>query len=252
MSVDGYGVNKATGHLGLNQTKDIVPASIAGQAAALAAGRAAEITGPSVTVITTIDGTQVLLPRNRVGPSNKAHQVSDDELLAMDITPDRFPVCEVPRCKGEGRYQIRSGSGRPLSVNAAGQLVSGDIPAVSRERMSPNDTARARAGVAMTELASIGIGDGTVAPARQAAKSHVDVCQIHQSLPPAPTAAAPVRFVSGPYKGYRIASRRAAAVDARTHEHPVTVPVKDASGAEVWYVRGDDGVKGYAGKLEEI
>lgn len=190
---------------------------------------------PPVT-ITTIDGVPTVIARPALsGEAGVGQLMTDEDLRALGEEPLRFPVCEFPGCKGEGRHQIVSGAGKPLSINHKGQLVFGDAPSVDAHEMSANDGARARAGLA-----------GVVGPSgqmgQQVPKFHVDVCQIHQTLPNAPRKPKQ-RYQSGPYTSYITARQRAAKVGLRTRVEPAVFPLKQKNGAELWFVRGDDGVR---------
>jgi hypothetical protein len=231
-----------------NQSSELIAANAvakANQAAAERMAKSLDLAGPAVTVH-TIDGVQTVVPRGPLGDARGiGTQVSDDELAAMDLDPEVFPACEFPRCKGEGRYRIQSATGRPLSINRDGQLVSGERRPVVHQRMSRHDRARARAGL----QGVIGPGAG-MAPAQLAEKTVVNVCLVHQNLPHAPIKSS-LRFITGPYAGMVSASRRADDVRMRTG-YEASVFVKKVNGKDSFYVRGDDAQAGYSGTVEEI
>jgi hypothetical protein len=237
-----------------NQSTVTKAANVQAKATANAADRmlqSTDLVGPAVTVH-NFDGVPTVVARPPLGAIRGIAQlVSEDELSAMGIDPERFPNCEVPGCKGQGRYKIISGSGKPLSINRHGQIVAGELQPLVEESMSRHDRARA-------ELASIGIGQqfsraggAGVAPAQLSGKSFVNVCLEHQTLPVAPSAAPAKRYVSGPYAGYALATARRHSVMMRTRQEPEVFAVME-NGRDAFYVRGDDGASGYSGKLVEL
>jgi hypothetical protein len=232
----------------VNQTTEIAKAAAAGAAAAAATGRLSagvDILGP-VVMVYDLDGQPVIVPRPPLGnaPDRAGQLVPNDELEAMGQEVERWPVCEVPSCHGEGRYQILSSAGRPLSINRKSELVLGDLKPMHEEKMTANDRARARAGLTGV------IGPSGVAPAQLAVKSFVNVCLDHQFLEAAPYKS-PKRYVSGPCSGLFKASERADQVAGRTGRAPTVDSVK-VNGTEVFYVIGDDGSDGYQGKLTAL
>jgi hypothetical protein len=227
----------------------------AGKLNAYLSGKETEALSKDATVepavrVTTIDGVPTVVARAPVGAAGVGQQVSEEDLRALGEEPLRFPVCEFPKCKGEGRNQIISSAGLPLSINREGQLVFGDPQHVDAHPMSANDKARALAqGLANTlgtEASEI-----IVSPSHQVgqrvAKCHVDVCDKHNHLPHAPRKPRTL-WISGPYPSYFSARRRAAGVGLRTRHEPSVLAARDGD-REVWYVRGDDGAPGYKGGL---
>ena len=193
----------------------------------------------------TIDGVPTLVQREPLagGFAGIGRQVSNEDLETMGEEPLKFPVCQYPGCKGEGSYQIISGAGKPLSINRKGELVFGTPPEIIEQRMTPADKARLRAGL----IGVIGPGIGV---ATQAPRTHVDVCQIHQTLPHAPKKPSK-RYESGPYDSFVSAAARAQRVSARTREEAKLRSVK-VDGKDQFYVQGDDGWLGYKGKLVQL
>lgn len=217
---------------------DGIASSIVAQGLADAAEPAPPLT------VTTLDGVPTVIPRPSLGGTGDVGQlVDDDALRLMGEEPLRFPRCEFPKCDGEGQYQIISGSGKPLSINRKGELVFGDPPPLAEAVMSPNDRARAMAGLSGV------VGPSGIAAARQAPKSHVDVCQIHRNLPHAPKEPKR-RYRSGPYSSYQAAAARAHAVGSRTR-YECRMRSEKVGGVDRWYVFGDDGAHGFKGSLVE-
>jgi hypothetical protein len=235
-----------------NKTTEVVAANVQAKATAAATDRTTAPVLPA-TQVYMFDGVPTIVARPPLSDHrNVAQQVSVDELRAMDQDVEKWPDCEFPGCKpgkGQGRYKIISGAGKPLSINRDGQLVVGTPNPIVEEKMSALDRARA-------SLAGIGIevakfsASGGVQPAQLAPKSFVNVCLAHQTLPFAPKAP-PKRFVSGPYPGIATASARANDVGLRTRRGGEVFSVK-RHGRDEFYVRGDDGAPGYAGILEDM
>lgn len=234
-----------------------VPATPEPQSIAVKAGKAkayltdaeakhiAATTPPAPAVqVTTVDGVPTIIGRPNT-PAAAATLVPDEELEALGLEVNsKFAQCEFPGCKGEGRYQIVSTAGKPVSINRKGELVFGERPPVPHAGMTAADKARAQAGAPPA---------GIVGPSglvgQQMAKFHLDVCFAHQTLPHAPKAP-PKRYRSGPYASYFSAARRAEAIKIRTGSAGAAPVAANVDGAEVWYVVGDDGSPGWSGKLE--
>ena len=136
------------------------------------------IKGPRAARVVMIDGVPTVVSQApNIGEAGTAQQVPNEDLPLMGETPEHWPTCEFPGCKGEGRYKIVAGSGKPLSISKCGELVFGAPPPVDVYGMSPGEQQRALVGV---------IGPSGVV-GRIAPKSHVDVCLNHQHLPHAPS-----------------------------------------------------------------
>jgi hypothetical protein len=209
------------------------------------------------SVVTTIDGVSTVIPRPaRTGGITAAQLMTDDDLRSIGEEPLKFPVCEFPGCKDEGRNQIVSGAGKPLSISRKGELVFGDPLPVEAYEMSPNDKTRAMASSLAsalgTEASQVVIGpSGQVA--QQAPKFHVNVCEFHRHLPTAPRKPRPQRYQSGPYASYIAARKRSARVALRTRVEPAVLAMRQADGTEAWFIKGDDGVRPPRGiKLTEL
>jgi len=193
----------------------------------------------SPITITKIDGVDTVIARPALsGEAGVAQMVSDEDLRLMGEEPLKFPQCAAPGCKGEGRNQIISGAGKPVSVNHKGQLVFHDPEPVHHYGMSANDQALAQA----RGLANVTGGEvidlrfhfsGQVA--RQAPKLHVDVCDLHRDLPRAPQKPKQERE-AGPFASHVQASTEAHKVELRTRKTPRLTVVK-TSGSDQWFVR---------------
>jgi hypothetical protein len=168
----------------------------------------------------------------------------------MGEEPQRAaPVCEFPKCDGAGTYQIFSQSGKPLSINRKGELVFGDAPPLGEHAMSPNEKARALAGLPVGLEGIVGPSGVAVPAATLAPKSVLNVCHVHRVLPHAPKEPKK-RYLTGPYASHQQAAARAHTVGARTRVTP-EIRSQKVAGVDQWYVMGDDGERGYKGSLVE-
>ena len=220
-----------------------------GKMSALDAQHAKLVPLPTVMQV-TVDGMPALasVPNGSVAA---AQQATDQDLRLMGEEPLKFEACEVPGCKGEGRHEIRSGAGKPLSINSKGELVFHDVEPVHHYGMTASDKARAQAQ-ALADVTGGQVIDLRIGPsgqvARQAPKVHVNVCQIHQWLPHAPKEPKK-QYASGPWSSYVVASARAHEVGLRAPGSAVQVISEQSRFA----VQGDDGIDLPRGiKLTEI
>ena len=183
--------------------------------------------GPAAR-ITMIDGVPHVVSTPAIGDANVGQQITDEDLRLFGEEPERFPACEFPGCKGEGRYQIVAANGKPLSINKRGELEFGTPPPIDEYGMSPQDVTRAKAGL-------VGVIGPSGAVGRQLPKSHVDVCLAHQSLPHAPGKPKTPR-VAGPFKSYPRAGVEAHKVSLRVRSEAGIYSVK-RDGVDEFYVR---------------
>jgi hypothetical protein len=185
-------------------------------------------TVPPVSV-TTVDGVPVVVSTPKIGGANDAgvaQIVPDEDLRLFGEEPPSFPVCEFPACKGEGRNQIISGAGRPLSINRKGELVFGDPPPVDEYGMTAAERNRALAGIVGPSGAV-----GRILP-----KSHIDVCEVHRSLPHAPKK--PKTEHREVFTSYPKASAAAHKIALRTRTEPKVTARKTPDGDSfevVWF-----------------
>jgi hypothetical protein len=195
--------------------------------------------------VTTVDGVPTVIARPALtGEAGVGQQVPIEDLDALGMDRDTFPVCEFPACKGEGRHQIFSSAGKPLSINRKGELVFGDLDPMPHAGMSAADKSRAAAGL-------VGVVGPSGVVGTQMPKCFVNVCQDHQALPHAPKKAAPKRYRSGPWSSYFRASHRAQQIGMRTRTEASVYPVK-TDGVDAWYIDGDDGAPGWQGELVPV
>lgn len=207
---------------------------------------------PAVTVH-TLDGIPTAVGRAPIAdPQNVGKLVSDDDLRAMGLEPLTWPQCEYPGCKESSNgNSIIAGSGKPLSINAAGELVFGKLPPLAEHGLSELDRARIAAG--LPPEGSAGVGPSFIKAATIAPKHFVHVCLKHSNLPTAPQPAPEAPKMSGPYSGIASARKRANEVAARLRSDEVRVVSVKVDGSDAFYVVGDDGEKtrSLRGKLTE-
>jgi hypothetical protein len=210
------------------QAPEVSAAQFIGKQSAQAVSSLKLPTGPAARVV-VIDGVPTVVSQaSNIGEAGIGQLVSDDDLRLFGEEPERFPACEFPGCKGEGRYSIIAGGGKPLSINKRGELEFGTPPPIDEYGMSPQDVTRAKAGL-------VGVIGPSGAVGRQLPKSHVDVCLAHQSLPHAPGKPKTPR-VAGPFKSYPRAGVEAHKVSLRVRSEAGIYSVK-RDGVDEFYVR---------------